>query len=285
MQAQFTLRPTFGTNFQATYTWAKALEIPGTNWTDMLNRDADYRLTSNHVAHDFRLNGTFELPIGPNKLMFGNSSGAVARAIEGWKLSWTYNLFSGSPRTVEARDMLWDNGTADVVGPWNLKGGKVQWGQDVGGQNLGGTYFGPVGTYRVVTDPQCAVGGPLDYTDAMGFSIRGECEASLNAIADSSGRIVLQNPLPGHRGTMGTRRITGPGTWRLDGSISKSFRIDESKQIQIRFDATNILNHPDPFVTGNNATPELDINDDDFGTIAAKGNQRRSFQGQLRFTF
>ena len=285
MQAQFTLRPTFGTNFQATYTWAKALEIPGTNWTDMLNRDADYRLTSNHVAHDFRLNGTFELPIGPNKLMFGNSSGAVARAIEGWKLSWTYNLFSGSPRTVEARDMLWDNGTADVVGPWNMKGGKVQWGQDVGGQNLGGTYFGPVGTYRVVTDPQCAVGGPLDYTDAMGFSIRGECEASLNAIADSSGRIVLQNPLPGHRGTMGTRRITGPGTWRLDGSISKSFRIDESKQIQIRFDATNILNHPDPFVTGNNATPELDINDDDFGTIAAKGNQRRSFQGQLRFTF
>ena len=181
--------------------------------------------------------------------------------------------------------MLWDNGTADVVGPWNLKGGKVQWGQDVGGQNLGGTYFGPAGTYRVVTDPQCAVGGPLDYTDAMGFSIRGECEAGLNAIADSSGRIVLQNPLPGHRGTMGTRRITGPGTWRLDGSLSKSFRIDESKQIQIRFDATNILNHPDPFITGNNATPELDINDDDFGAIAAKGNQRRSFQGQLRFTF
>jgi hypothetical protein len=285
MQAQVTLRPTFGLNFQGTYTWAKALEKPGTNWTDMLDRDADYRLATNHVAHDFRLNGTFELPFGPNKLLFGNSSGTLARAIEGWKMSWTYNAFSGSPRSIEAQDMLWDNGVADVVGPWNLRDGKVHWGENVGGANLGGTFFGPVGTYRVVTDPQCAPGGILDYVDAMGFSIRGECEAGLNAIANSSGQIVLQNPLPGKRGTLGQRTISGPGAWRLDASLSKAFRITESKQIQVRFDATNVLNHPDPFVTGNNATPELSINDDDFGTIAAKGNQRRTFQGQLRFSF
>ena len=62
-------------------------------------------------------------------------------------------------------------------------------------------------------------------------------------------------------------------------SLSKAFRLTESKQIQVRFDATNVLNHPDP------ATPEFSINDDDFGTIASKGNQRRTFQGQLRFSF
>ena len=44
MQAQFTLRPTYGTTLQATYTWAKSMELPATNWTDPLNRDADYRL-------------------------------------------------------------------------------------------------------------------------------------------------------------------------------------------------------------------------------------------------
>ena len=194
-------------------------------------------------------------------------------------MSWTYNLRSGSPNTIDGRDMLWDNGTPDVVGPWNVRGGNVIWNQDLGNADLGGRFFGPTGTYTVVTDPQCAVGGPLDYTDAMGFSILGECEAGLNAIADSSGRIVLQNPQPGRRGTLGQRTITGPRVWALDGSMSKTFRISESKQVQLRFDATNVLNHP------NFNGPEFDINDDDFGTISGKGNNRRSFQGQLRFTF
>jgi hypothetical protein len=61
--------------------------------------------------------------------------------------------------------------------------------------------------------------------------------------------------------------------------MSKSFRITETKQIQLRFDATNVLNHPNP------STPEFNINENLFGTIEDKGNQRRSFQGQLRFTF
>ena len=171
-------------------------------------------------------------------------------------------------------------------GPWNARDGEVLWGQNVGGQNLGGTFFGPVGTYNVVTDPQCAPGGILDTTDAMNFNIRTGVTCPLRAIANSSGQILLQNPMPGKRGTLGQQTITGPETWRLDGSMSKTFRLTESKQIQLRFDATNILNHPDPFVaTGNNSTPEYSINDTDFGTIAEKGNQNRTFQGQLRFQF
>jgi hypothetical protein len=255
------------------------MELPGTNWTDPLNRDADYRLATNHRAHEFRMNGTFDLPIGPNKLLFGNSSGVVARVIEGWKMSWTYNAFSGSPSTIGGLNTLYANGTPDVVGPWDIKGGEVHWGEDVGGQNLGGTFFGPVGTYQVVTDPQCAAGGLLDRTDAMGFNIVGADQCALTAVADSSGRILLQNAMPGKRGTLGQRTITGPGSWTLDGSMSKAFRLTESKQIQLRFDATNVLNHPQP------NGPQFSINNEDFGTIASKGNQSRNFQGQLRFQF
>jgi hypothetical protein len=278
MQAQITVRPTFGTSVQATYTWAKSMELPGTNWTDPLNRDADYRLASNHRSHELRMNGTFDLPFGPNKLLFGNSSGPIARVIEGWRLSWTYNLFSGAPATIVGQTMLYNNGTVDVVGPWDGSG-QVHWGENIGGQNLGGTYFGSVGTYQVVTDPQCAPGGILDKTDSMGFNITSANQCQLRAVADSSGRIVLQNPLPGKRGTMGQRSVFGPGSWTLDGSLSKSFQITESKQIQLRFDATNVLNHPLP----NN--PQFSINNANFGTIADKGNQIRTFQGQLRFTF
>jgi hypothetical protein len=177
--------------------------------------------------------------------------------------------------------MLYANGTPDVVGPWDKSGGKVQWGQNIGGQNLGGTFFGPVGTYQVVTDPACAPGGILDTTDKMGFNIRTGVAngCPLRAIADSSGRIVLQNPAPGKRGTLGQQTIIGPGSWAMDASLAKQFQITESKQVQLRFDATNVLNHPLP----NN--PQFSINSSSFGTIASKGNQARTFQGQLRFQF
>ena len=224
--------PLTGISVQATYTWAKSMELPGTGWTDPLNRDADYRLASNHRGQEFRMNGTFELPMGPNKLVLGNSSGALARVIEGWRVSWTANVFSGAPATIGAQSMLYGNGTPDVVGPWNVNGGQVHWGENVGGQGLGGTYFGPVGTYKVVTDPACAPGGLLDTTDKMGFNIRTGVTngCPLMAIADSSNQIVLQNPAPGKRGTLGQQTIIGPGSWTMDGSLSKQFRITESKR-------------------------------------------------------
>jgi hypothetical protein len=285
MEAQFTLRPTQGISLQSTYTWARSMETPGTGWTDMLNRDADYRLASNHRGQEFRMNGTFDLPLGPNKLLFGNSGGAFARAIEGWKLSWTYNMFTGAPSTISAQNMLYGNGTPDVVGPWDLGGGKVHWGENVGAANLGGTYFGSVGTYQVVTDPACAPGGILDKTDAMGFNIRTGITngCPLRAIANSSGQIVLQNPAPGKRGTLGQQSIIGPGSWAMDASLSKQFRITESKSVALRFDATNVLNHPNPFAAIN--SPQFSINNTAFGTIASKGNQTRTFQGQLRIQF
>jgi hypothetical protein len=132
-----------------------------------------------------------------------------------------------------------------------------------------------------VADPACAPGGLLDTTDRMGFNIRTGITngCPLRAIANSSGQIVLQNPTPGKRGTLGQQTIIGPGSWTLDSSLGKQFQITETKQIQIRFDATNVLNHPQP----NN--PQYSINNSAFGTIASKGNQTRQFQGQLRFTF
>jgi hypothetical protein len=62
--------------------------------------------------------------------------------------------------------------------------------------------------------------------------------------------------------------------------LSKTFRITESKSLQIRVDATNVLNHPTP-----NA-PNLAVSGTtDFGQISAKGTQTRNFQGQVRFSF
>jgi len=221
-------------------------------------------LQSDSRTHDFRTNGTFALPIGPNKLLLGNSSGVWARIIENWQTSWIINLTSGAPTSIAAQSNLYANGTASVVGPFAKDSGNVEY-------DSGTTWnYFPKGAYNVVTDPQCA-----QVTALQGLS--GQC--TLDAVADATNRVVLQHPAPGTRGTMGQRTVEGPGQWRFDAGLQKSFKISESKTVQVRMDARNILNHPEP-----NA-PTLSINNTNFGTISGKTNLHRQFQAQLRLTF
>jgi hypothetical protein len=180
-------------------------------------------------------------------------------------MSWIFNANTGQPLTIAAQNMLYNLGTPDIVGPFDTKAGKVEYGQ---GQTW--NYLG-AGTFEPVEDPQCA-----QVTTAQG--LRGQC--TIDALADAgTGQIVLQNPLPGTRGTLGQRVIEGPGQWRFDANIQKSFQLTESKTLQFRMDARNILNHPEP-----NA-PALSIVAPNFGTINGKSALRRQFQAQLRLTF
>ena len=77
-------------------------------------------------------------------------------------------------------------------------------------------------------------------------------------------------------------------SWRFDANLAKQIRISESKSLQIRLDATNVFNHPEPnFATGLNSAL-LNINQTNFGTITgatAKTDLRRQFQAQLRLNF
>lgn len=284
LQSQVTLRPTHGISYQATYTWSKNLGIEGntlgTYYTDPTNRRADYTYAGSHRSHDFRGNGTFELPIGPNKLLFGNTSGWLARTLERWQASMIFTMSSGSRASVSAAagTGLYANAVPDVVGPLASLDGTVRWnGTPTSASSHGGTYFGNPSPYVRVPDPQCAAVVSSD----PGFNLNSNCTLGALAIRNSDGSagpIVLQNPSPGTRGTLGRNVLEVPGTYRFDASLSKSFRIDESKSLQIRLDATNVLNHADP---GN---PTLTLNDS-FGDIASKGGQVRNFQGQLRLSF
>jgi hypothetical protein len=275
LQVQTTLRPVAGVSLQATYVWSKALEVAGVNglgggltsgdpvYTNPADRLKDYALAPNNVTHDFRSFGTFELPIGPNKLFMGNSSGAVARIVEGWQASFIVNASTGQPASIGAANMLYGNGVADIVRPVNLKSGEVDWSGQFG------NYFG-TGVLTKVSDPQCA---------EVVLSIRAFC--SLQAIRNAStGEIVLQNPRPGSRGTAGRQTLELPGQWSFDAAVSKTFRITESMTAQFRMDATNILNHPGP------GTPSFDINSTNaFGQINAKDDSKREFRANVRLNF
>jgi hypothetical protein len=261
LQSQVTLRPTFGVNLQASYTWSKLLGYDGP-YTNPVDRRPDYTLQVGDRRHDFKTNGTFGLPLGPQRLLFGNTSGVVARLIEDWQMSWILNLGSGDPANIQAQNMLYSNGVPDIVGPFDPKAGKVQWADGA----RAGNYFGEA--FGKVRDPQCS---------SIAADLRSAC--TLNAVADSSGTVILRNPLPGTRGNLGRNVIELPGSWTLDAAVTKGFRITETKRLQFRMDAINIFNHPEP------AAPTLNINGDTpFGNIASKAGTRQ-FQLQMRLDF
>jgi hypothetical protein len=265
LQGQVTLRPVAGVSLQASYTWSKLLGRSGA-YTDPTDRAPDYTMQAGDRRQDFRTNGTFELPFGPGKLLARQSSGIVARLIEGWQMSWIVDLASGEPTNITAQSMLYANGVPDIVGKFDPSDGQVQWKDG----DLAGNYFG--NAYHRVPDPQCSRIAPVLQT-------ANPSVCTLSAIADASGNIVLQNPLPGTRGNLGQNVIEMPGAWSLDTSMGKNVKLSESKRLNFRMDATNILNHPQP------AAPDLNINGSNpFGNIATKTGQRQ-FQLQVRLEF
>lgn len=282
LETQVTLRPTHGLTSQASYTWSRNMGLSGgqglgNSYTNPADRHADYTVTGDTRTHDLRMNGSFDLPFGPGKSLLSNSHGVLGRFVEGWKPGWIVNLISGVPTTLAAQNMLYAQGTPDVVGPFNRKAVGVKWGTGPNAANA--DYFAP-GAYQFVKDPQCAAA-----TAAQNLSTF----CTLTAVQDSrTGQIVLQNPLPGLRGTLGQRAIATPGTWRFDANLQKAIKIAESKTLEFRVDASDVLNHAEP------GTPNLNIDttSSQFGQITttsssatAKTGLHRQFQAQLRLRF
>jgi hypothetical protein len=295
LQIQTSIRPVHGMSGQFTYSWSKNLGVTGT-FTDPTERALDYTTINNNPGHSFRSNGTFELPIGPNKLLMGNSSGWMARALERWQLGLIYNLTSGSPVSVAATNMLYANGVPDIVYPVDfnkIKG--VRWGAQQG-VNLEGRYFDNNDLFVKVDDPQCGTVTSAQNLSNIVNGVQTRCTLDALAMAVPAGTpgaidrpfadgqtrpsvIVLQHPQAGKRGTFGQNTIIGLGSFRFDANLGKTFQVSESKSVQIRFDAQNVLNHPQP------ANPNLSITDNNyFGRLNGKTGGRQ-LQGQLRFSF
>jgi hypothetical protein len=288
LQALVNLKNVAGFNLQTSYTWSKNLGL-GTGFMDPRNQAADYTLLPNNPIHTVRAYGTFDLPIGPAKALAGNSKGVLARVIEGWQTSWIVNLSSGLPLTMRqsltgGQSSLYGLGTPDQVRPFDFKGARgVSWPTSANA----GNYFGNI--FTKVKDPQCAAVDP---------SLQSLC--TLQAVADKSGNIILQNPQPGTRGNVGLNTIEGAGLWNADMALTKSFKVGETFKGTIRMDARNVFNHPTPgappagfAAPPNDGGAQVNLNDTNpFGNMPLKGASpgywlpsQRNFQLKLRLDF
>jgi hypothetical protein len=57
-------------------------------------------------------------------------------------------------------------------------------------------------------------------------------------------------PTLGTYGNLGFNNLKGPGVFQLNMALSRSFRLTESKSVQVRAEAFNLPNHLNPFTPG-----------------------------------
>jgi hypothetical protein len=313
LQTDFTLRPTQGTSFSATWAWEKIFDFGApyfnpTWFIDPKRPADDYVVNWATTAHDFRISGTFELPIGPNRLLFGNSSGWVARLLERWTISVIERNTTGLPRDPFGAQMMFRGGGGDrpyprpdIIGPWVSPDLNPKWVGD------NGWLYGGPGLYTNFRDPQCSNNvangvirsNPDSGMGAGQFNFAASCTLAglamivpstfqgaypvLDATGNPTGQHavnVLQNSMPGTQGNLGHSQLQLPRRQTLDANLSKSFQVSEGKTLQVRIDATNVLNHP------NWNEPTLSIQSANFGRTNGKGGPgNRVLQGQVRMTF
>jgi hypothetical protein len=273
VQGQLTARPIQGVSVQSTLVWAKSMGLQGT-LIDPTNRELNYGAQPSS-ALTLRMNGNVELPFGPNKLLFGNSSGWVARAIERWQTSFIYNAASANRTSATpAVSHLYGNPGWVIASPnWTLPKGDLQW------SGNSGSLYG--NAYTSIQDPQCTDATQVTAADKMGTNLQLTNICTITALAQRNadgtpGEVMLKYGKPGEVGNLGFNNFSYFGNWTLDMGISKTFKVAESKSIQVRIDASNVLNHPTPgiplFTTGQ------------FGVVTNKTDER-ALQGQLRLSF
>jgi hypothetical protein len=150
----------------------------------------------------------------------------------------------------------------DVVSPlWTTPKGKLE----RNGPDGNSTYYGNPSPFATIIDPQCntpSLIGRSAMSDPAGLTYQscqlralvlkvphGTPGAFLTQEVDSGATpvlIMLQNPMPGKQGNLGAQTMRQPGRFYLDANLAKTFMFAERRGVQIRIDATNVLNHPTP---------------------------------------
>ncbi|HEY1463716.1 MAG TPA: hypothetical protein VGF44_09895, partial [Terriglobales bacterium] len=136
---------------------------------------------------------------------------------------------------------------------------------------LTGVDTGLTGATTSFKDRPNQIGDPFSGSCANGAAV-GTRNCWFNTAAFTA-------PAAGTFGDVGRDSISGPDAFQFDAAISRKFAVTEGKELQFRFEAFNILNHP---ILGN---PNASENSASFGLIQSQIGDGRTFQGALKFLF
>lgn len=273
LQMEFSKRFSNGWTFQGNYTFSKALgeedgdgDSLNLSYRSSRDRSLDKKLLGFHRTHVARSSGTFELPMGPGKLLFRNARGFWARLLERWQVGNIINLFSGDPITITSGRASFNSFNAAST----PASAAAELGKNLGSivrSGRGVAYFSGL---QQVRDPYVS-----RITAVNGI----QAASTMQAIADASGRLLLVNAVPGSPGTMGVGFFEGPGAVRFDLNVVKRVRMAERLTLELRGDAISALNKP------NFSNPNTDINSVNFGRITGTDDGNRIMVVSARINF
>ncbi len=270
LQAELRRRFSNGLQFQADYTWAKALtDAPGAlgnnqsdlvNFRTLRNPGLDRVRSSQDQTHRFVANGVYELPFGSGKKWL-SGHGVSNQVFGGWStgliVTWQtrppWYVLSG--RTTFSTTNAGGNKTAD---PAQLVGISF----DEFKKNLGvfktsaGVFFVNPTLLDIKTDP------------VTGKFISSQLKAGLMAA-----------PAPGTFGNFPINSLSGPRFFDVDFSILKRWKVTERFGLELKSSMTNVLNRAN-FVFGNQT-----FDSTNFGQITSTSNNARivNFQFTVKF--
>ncbi len=177
------------------------------------------------------------------KLLKAEANRFARGALNGWQVSAILTAQSGRPFSV------WNGASFRAGGDYNLDGG---------GGAVGGGFY---------DRPDAPAPGAVPTSFSQQDFLRGLFPAS-----------AFPRPAPGRNGNLGRNTFRGPRYLTLDASLTRAFRLGESKSLQLRLDAFNALNNVNLFL------PSADLSLPTFGK-STQAFDPRNLQAGVRFMF
>jgi len=201
-------------------------------YLDPFNHDLDYGNSEFDVRHRFTSSFVWNIP------SVSRAKGFFNQLVNGWELTGIINVRSGVPFSVaDCTNAFTVCSRAILDGPVNFSGSVNHDAVGVSGTPNRYNYIDLSGLH------------PGSFVDQIGLA-----------------------ELPPFPSNMSKRdEFRAPGFWNIDSALYKNFKLTERYTLQFRFEAYNVLNHANLFIS----FPEAEVNT---GFVPASFNGRRNVQ-------
>jgi hypothetical protein len=216
-----------GLLIQGSYTYSKSMtnafassSVVASNFVSLRNRNLNKVLSPFDVRHSFKVNWTYELPFGNGKMFFGNASRLADAFLGGWSIIGATRWQSGTPVNF---------GNVQLIGMTRDELEKML---DV--------YYNVTLSGSTAVLPATYLPADVISNTRLAFAL-GSPTGKFLAPATFGGCVQR------YVGECGFSNLVvhGPDFLKVDLSLSKRFKIDEKRSIELRGAFYNALNnHP-----------------------------------------
>ena len=250
-----------GLALEVNYTFSKVLsDADGDSqsrvqsFLDINNPKIERSRANFDLTHAIKANGLYDLPFGKGHRLHYRP---LDRVIGGWRVGSIWVWQSGAPFSV-----LSGRGTINRVSRSYYNTATTA---------LTKSTLDSIVAFRMTGNgPMIVAKSAINANDGTG--VNGDGEPAFNGQ-------VFFNPSAGSVGALQRRLFSGPWTFNLDTSLSKSIPITESQSLVLRMEAYNALNHA-TFQTG-----DQNVNSTTFGVIGSTFFPSRVLQFSLHYKF